>query len=146
MKQYYGFVQDFEQNSFGVEEAFSQLRKDCTDEEVLDEIADAILERIMLGFRTARGVDVKEPERSFGKKVVEGLFDALRFVEVSTEQASEENTKKRGEAKKLYEIIPDDDKDRGKIKAVRLTDPDGFLVSTEIISSVISRMPSLKNI
>ena len=146
MKQYYGFVQDFEQNSFGVEEAFSQLRKDCTDEEVLDEIADAILERIMLGFRTARGVDVKELERSFGKKVVEELFDALRFVEVSAEQASEENTKKRGEAKKLYEIIPDDDKDRGKIKAVRLTDPDGFLVSTEIISSVISRMPSLKNI
>jgi len=146
MKQYYGFVQDFEQNSFGVEEAFSQLRKDCTDEEVLDEIADAILERIMLGFRTARGVDVKELERSFGKKVVEELFDALRFVEVSAEQASEENTKKRGEAKKLYEIIPDDDKDKGKIKAVRLTDPDGFLVSTEIISSVISRMPSLKNI
>ena len=148
MKQYYGFVQDFEQNSFGVEEAFSQLRKDCTDEEVLDEIADAILERIMLGFRTARGVDVKELERSFGKKVVEELFDALRVVEVSAEQASEENTKKkRGEAKKLYESIPDaDDKDKGKIKAVRLTDPDGFLVSTEIISSVISRMPSLKNI
>ena len=123
------------------------MRKDCTDEEVLDEIADAILERIMLGFRTARGVDVKELERSFGKKVVEELFDALRFVEVSAEQASEENTKKRGEAKKLYEIIPDDDdKDKGKIKAVRLTDPDGFLVSTEIISSVISRMPSLKHI
>ena len=72
--------------------------------------------------------------------------DPLRsYVEMLT---LEENTKKkRGEAKKLYEIIPDaDDKDKGKIKAVRLTDPDGFLVSTEIISSVISRMPSLKNI
>ena len=109
MKQYYGFVQDFEQNSFGSEEAFSQLRKDCTDEEVLDEIADAILERIMLGFRTARGVDVQELERSFGAKVVQELFDALRFVEETSEPMTLQPTtlakkqrRRRGNCTKLY--------------------------------------------
>ena len=148
MKQYYGFVQDFEQNSFGSEEAFTQLRKDCTDEEVLDEIADAILERIMLGFRTARGVDVQELERSFGAKVVQELFDALRFVEETSANDVGNNTfgkKAKEKERKLYETIPRDD-DSNKIKAVRLTDPDGFLVSTEIIATVISRMPSLKDI
>ena len=148
MKQYYGFVQDFEQNSFGSEEAFTQLRKDCTDEEVLDEIADAILERIMLGFRTARGVDVQELERSFGAKVVQELFDALRFVEETSANDVGNNTfgkNAKEKERKLYETIPRDD-DSNKIKAVRLTDPDGFLVSTEIIATVISRMPSLKDI
>jgi len=138
MKQYYGFVQDFEQNSFGSEEAYSQLRKDCTDEEVLDEIADAILERIMLGFRTARGVDVQELERSFGAKVVQELFDALRFVQETTNDESNDD-----DERKLYEITRDEK--TNKIKAVRLTDPYGFLISTEIISTVISRMPSLKD-
>jgi coproporphyrinogen III oxidase-like Fe-S oxidoreductase len=138
MKQYYGFVQDFEQNSFGSEEAYSQLRKDCTDEEVLDEIADAILERIMLGFRTARGVDVQELERSFGAKVVQELFDALRFVQETTNDESNDDYER-----KLYEITRDEK--TNNIKAVRLTDPDGFLISTEIISTVISRMPSLKD-
>ena len=139
MKQYYGFVQDFEQNAFGSEEAYSQLRKDCTDEEVLDEIVDAILERIMLGFRTARGVDVQELERSFGAKVVQELFDALRFVQETTNDESNDADDER----KLYEITRDEK--TNKIKAVRLTDPDGFLISTEIISTVISRMPSLKD-
>ena len=138
MKQYYGFVQDFEQNSFGSEEAYSQLRKDCTDEEVLDEVADAILERIMLGFRTARGVDVQELERSFGAKVVQELFDALRFVQETTNDESNDD-----DERKLYEITRDEK--TNKIKAVRLTDPYGFLISTEIISTVISRMPSLKD-
>jgi len=66
------------------------------------------------------------------------LFDALRFVQETTNDESNDD-----DETKLYEITRDEK--TNKIKAVRLTDPYGFLISTEIISTVISRMPSLKD-
>ena len=139
MKQYYGFVQDFEQNSFGVEEAFSQLRKTARTRKFWTN--GRYFRANMLGFRTARGVDVKELERSFRKKSWKVTGVGYRRFQL---RRRAENTKKRGEAKKLYEIIPDaDDKDKGKIEAVRLTDPDGFCLDRDH-PSVSS--PWLKNI
>jgi coproporphyrinogen III oxidase-like Fe-S oxidoreductase len=145
MKQYYGFVTDFEQNSFGSEEAFSKLRKDATDAEVIDEIADAILERIMLGFRTSKGVDMNELQRSFGSKVCDELLEALKYASRETDvklyeeiYSSSSQSKKdvSSNSKTITTGYPD---------SIRLTDPEGFLVSTEIISTVISRMPTLKD-
>lgn len=85
--------------------------------------SDALFEHIMLRLRTSDGMDLENVETRFGAHVVDEIHDAIApFVpDFAT-----------------YKLADD-----GMRVGVRLTDPEGFLVSTEVLATLISKMPSL---
>ena len=87
--------------------------------------SDALFEHIMLRLRTSDGLDLGNVSRRFGDHVVEEIREAMEpFVPEFAE----------------YTVAAD-----SSPAALRLTDPEGFLVSTAVLSTLISKMPSLED-
>ena len=87
--------------------------------------SDALFEHIMLRLRTSDGLDLGNVSRRFGDHVVEEIREAMGpFVPEFAE----------------YTVAAD-----SSPAALRLTDPEGFLVSTAVLSTLISKMPSLED-
>ena len=80
--------------------------------------ADALLERLMLGLRKRDGVDLMHLQEDFGAAV---LVEIITAVCASWPE----------------ELVEMDD------KRLTLSDPDGMLVSTELISTLLARVSSL---
>jgi oxygen-independent coproporphyrinogen-3 oxidase len=81
-----------------------------------EESQDRLLDMIMLSLRTADGLNLNEVSSTFGQSVADAIEEA----------------------------VIDYEKD-GLVKAiighrVRLTDPDGFLISNDIISSIFAKI------
>ena len=137
MQKYYEFVEAYEKlhaatlrsnEAASSSAAFAGLLKEENFDAIKENSDDAIFERIMLGFRTANGVDVGELGRTFGSKCAKELMEALVHANRECEE-------------KLWEVSKYSE--NGDVERVRLTDPEGFLVSTDIISTVLARMPTL---
>ena len=79
--------------------------------------SDALFEHIMLRLRTSDGLNFNAMESRFGRVVVDEIREAAAAF--SPEYATDDG------------------------KTLRLTDPEGFLMSTEILSTLIAKMPSL---
>ena len=79
--------------------------------------SDALFEHIMLRLRTSDGLNFNAMESRFGRAVVDEIREAAAV------------------------FSPEYTTDDGK--TLRLTDPEGFLMSTEILSTLIAKMPSL---
>lgn len=79
---------------------------------------DALLDMVMLRLRTADGLDVGQVEAVFGE---EAAADVRRGLALHVQ---------RGLA-----VWDEDD------RVVRLTDPDGFLVSNDVIADVFALLP-----
>ena len=87
--------------------------------------SDALFEHIMLRLRTSDGLDLRNVSRRFGDHVVEEIREAMEpFVPEFAE----------------YTVAAD-----GSPAALRLTDPEGFIVSDAVLSTLISKMPSLED-
>jgi len=79
--------------------------------------SDALFEHIMLRLRTSDGLNFNAMESRFGRDVVDEIREAAAAF--SPAYATDDG------------------------KMLRLTDPEGFLMSTEILSTLIAKMPSL---
>ena len=85
--------------------------------------SDALFEHLMLRLRTSDGLDLENATERFGASVVDEIHDAIKpFVPDYA----------------VYSV-----NDRGHRSSLRLTDPEGLMMSTEVLSTLISKMPSL---
>lgn len=88
--------------------------------DLIVEAKDMAMDVVMLSLRTARGLDMCKFERSYGKELVSALYEAFRpYIESG------------------HVIVMNEDRKRLGIEEVgflRLSDPDGFLLSNELIS------------
>lgn len=117
-KDYYAWVRQFQSNG-GI--------LDCPQSSKID----ILLETLMLGLRLQEGVDLSEIGRHFGQEVLREIWQGLRpyydlgWVEVTGRHPSRET----GEA---VEFLSD-------VERIRLNDPEGFLFSNQILSSLFER-------
>lgn len=90
---------------------------------------DNAMDTVMLSLRTAKGLDLKAFREAFGSSTLHSLFAAYRpYVESGHVACLDEN-------RRAILMGGVDEGEREKIAAfIRLTDPDGFLLSNELIS------------
>ncbi|XP_073013506.1 uncharacterized protein [Typha latifolia] len=121
LKEYADWVQGLEDGTVSL---------DTTNVETKDKAMDVV----MLSLRTARGLDVQSFSRFFGQFLTLSLCKAFRpFVETGLVVAMD------GEGGVLppqdFELHLSGDYDIGeRVAFIRLSDPDGFLLSNELIS------------
>lgn len=108
--------------------------------------AEALLDRLMLGLRTRDGVDLEAIAREFGRAVPGEILDVLAEQPAGLaaayrvgEAGGEETTVALGEGEARVDAGGE-----GGGWRVRLTDPEGLMVSTEVISNLVARVPSLE--
>ena len=115
--------------------------------------AEALMERLMLGLRTRDGIDLDALAADFGRGVPGEILAVIAeqpagLAVVATRDGSVERD--AAEAGVSRDVSTDSVK--GKHAAarsgtfVRLTDPEGLMVSTEVISTLVARLPSLEQL
>lgn len=132
MRDYEQWVQNFMQtNEFDVEMG---IKKGTSNSDT--EILDDALETIMLRLRTSDGLDLNEFYFAFGKSHTNKLLNAL-LPDFSSYLIvwSDGLELPRLDATSLLDNVVSDQK---KI-IIRLNDPEGYLISNSIISSVFSK-------
>ena len=87
--------------------------------------SDALFEHIMLRLRTSDGLDLSTVANRFGAGVVDEIHEAIQsFVPQYA----------------TYGVDA-----LGNRMSLRLTDPEGLMMSTEVLSTLIAKMPSLED-
>jgi oxygen-independent coproporphyrinogen-3 oxidase len=129
--------------------------KTFTETEIAELRASALMERLMLGLRTRDGIDLDLIASEFGPHVPGEILEVLAeqpagLAVVATRDGKDERDAASAPAVS-YEpsaLLCDDDDDalRGSGTVVRLTDPEGLMVSTEVISTLVARLPSLEKL
>jgi oxygen-independent coproporphyrinogen-3 oxidase len=124
MQEYEKYVQDL-----ALEPSAAPATAAKETERAIDILPD-MLDVVMLALRTADGLDLARFARQYGEKNVARVLRALE----------------RYEADGLVLRIGDGSRDGGAAGAgerrVRLSDPDGLMLSNDIISSVFASLPS----
>lgn len=113
--------------------------------------ASALMERLMLGLRTRDGLDLDALAAEFGRSVPDEILAVLAeqpegLAVVATRDVERDAADETFSFSSLKN--QDDERDERTSRlagaVVRLTDPEGLMVSTEVISTLIARMPSLE--
>ena len=145
-------VQNASENVYG---DVATKTKTFTETEIAELRASALMERLMLGLRTRDGIDLDALASEFGVHVPGEILEVLAeqpagLAVVATRDGKDERDAAAAPAVS-YEpsaLLCDDDDDalRGSGTVVRLTDPEGLMVSTEVISTLVARLPSLEKL
>nr|CAD1820023.1 unnamed protein product [Ananas comosus var. bracteatus] len=99
------------------------------------EVKDLAMDAVMLSLRTARGLDLQSFRRSFGEGLAFSLRKAFRpFVENGLVVAMDEERGTIPPRDFIKSQISADDEVEARVAFIRLSDPDGFLLSNELIS------------
>ena len=110
--------------------------------------ASAFVERLMLGLRTRDGLDLDALAAEFGRDVPGEILAVLAEQPEGLAVVSTRDVERDAADETFSLENRDDGVDDGVSRlagaVVRLTDPEGLMVSTEIISTLIARMPSLE--
>lgn len=122
MKNYADWVQKLEDGTWCHESSVSETK-------------DMAMDSVMLSLRTARGLDLHSFSKSFGEGLTRSLCDTFRpFVESGLVIAMD----KEREALHFNEFESDLESEGemtgSRVAILRLSDPDGFLLSNELIS------------
>lgn len=122
LKEYTTYVHNLEDKLLEREE------KNCVD------VKDNAMDTVMLSLRTAKGLDLKTFREEFGSSVLHSLFKAYRpYVESGHVACLDEN--RRAITMDEFCSLSSDEGEREEIATfIRLSDPDGFLLSNELIS------------
>ena len=109
---------------------------------------DRVLETVMLSLRTADGLDLTALPAKYRQKTVEALIPYFLEWEMEEKKGRQDEEKEKLELVQFLDnrgmaLLPDSGKDWKEIisenaNRVRLTDPDGFLLSNDIISSIFA--------
>ncbi|KAM3704099.1 hypothetical protein ACJW31_04G150000 [Castanea mollissima] len=122
IKEYMGYVQNLENGLV-----------DCRGNDPID-AKDMAMDVVMLSLRTARGLDLKSFREAYGGSLVFSLFKAYKpYVESGHVVCLDEHGTAVS-ADELNTALLDVDNIRQRLAYIRLSDPDGFLLSNELIS------------
>lgn len=121
MKEYAEWVQKLENGVWSHESGNSGIK-------------DMAMDVVMLSLRTAWGLDVQSFSKTFGRSLTESLCNTFRpFVESGLVIAMD--MERRALQPSEFELDLQHDGENGsRVAFIRLSDPDGFLLSNELIS------------
>lgn len=122
LKEYMGYVQNLED---GVVES-------CEDDRVNGN--ETAMDVVMLSLRTARGLDLKSFKKAFGGSLVFSLCKVFKPYVASGHVNFMDEHRRDITEDEFNSLLSDEQMVEEKLAFVRLSDPDGFLLSNELIS------------
>ncbi|CAN0826926.1 Heme chaperone HemW [Linum grandiflorum] len=121
MKEYAAFVQNLESG--------------VADLNPSTDAKDLALDVVMLSLRTARGLDLRSFAESFGGSMVSSLCKVYKPYVDSGHVICLDKERRSMDADELNKLMTEGgDQILGELGFIRLSDPDGFLLSNELIS------------
>ncbi|KAF5956929.1 hypothetical protein HYC85_004154 [Camellia sinensis] len=122
MKVYAGYVQNLEDGVVGL------------SEDSFPDPKDMAMDAVMLSFRTAKGLDLKSFRKTFGTSLVHSLGKAYRpFVE-SGHVVCLDRHRRVITTDRFCALLSNEEEIEETVVFIRLSVPDGFLLSNELIS------------
>ncbi|KAJ0236419.1 putative heme chaperone [Hirschfeldia incana] len=123
LKEYTNYVSDLENGAANW----------CGDGSV--DLKDVATDIIMLSFRTSRGLELKEFGEAFGRKVVNSICKVYEPYVESEHIVCLDDMRREVMSDEFKELVGNDEvKVEDHVRYLRLRDPDGFLLSNELIS------------
>lgn len=124
MKGYVEFVENLENGMV-----------DCHKNNHIDSM-DIATDVVMLSLRTAKGLDLKSFGEAYGEPLVVSLCKAYKPYVESGHVVCLDESRRALTAEKFDTLLLEEswEKIRRELAYIRLSDPDGFLLSNEIIS------------
>ncbi|CAH8330648.1 unnamed protein product [Eruca vesicaria subsp. sativa] len=123
LKEYTNYVADLENGAANW----------CGDGNV--DLKDVATDIIMLSFRTSKGLEVKEFGEAFGRKVVNSICKVYEPYVESGHIVCLDDMRREVMSDEFKKLVGDDEvKIEDHVRYLRLRDPDGFLLSNELIS------------
>ncbi|KAK9726749.1 hypothetical protein RND81_05G234600 [Saponaria officinalis] len=95
---------------------------------------DMAMDVVMLSFRTARGLDIKSFIQDFGPSLAVSLIQAYKPYIKSGHVLCLDRDRKLIMAREAMSLLGDKDELQDGLAFMRLSDPEGFLLSNELIS------------
>lgn len=121
MKEYTGYVENLENG----------LVDSCESNRSAQDMATDVL---MLSLRTSRGLDLKSFGEEYGSSLVLALCKAYKPYVESGHVVFLDEHRRAMAADELNALLVNEDKIERSPAYIRLSDPDGFLLSNELIS------------
>ncbi|XP_059642282.1 uncharacterized protein LOC132284214 [Cornus florida] len=122
MKGYMNYVQDLEDG------VVDRCENNCIDAK------DMAMDVVMLSLRTSKGLDLKSFIETFGNSFVLSLCEAYKPYVESGHVICLDEHRRTITADEFSSILSDKHKIEKVLAFIRLSDPDGFLLSNELIS------------
>lgn len=122
LKEYMGYVQDLENGLVDC------CRNDHNDAK------DVAMDVVMLSLRTAWGLDLKSFREAYGGSLVFSLLKAYKPYVESGHVVCLDESRRAMTVDELDTALLDEDRIDRMLAYIRLSDPDGFLLSNELIS------------
>lgn len=122
MKEYMGYVENLENGLVG-----------CNENNHID-AKDMAMDVVMLSLRTAKGLDLRCFAEAYGDSLVHSLCEAYRPYVESGHVVCLDGQRRAITADEFNRLLFEEDGDQAKLAYIRLSDPDGFLLSNEMIS------------
>ncbi|KAI4336273.1 hypothetical protein L6164_014818 [Bauhinia variegata] len=105
---------------------------------------DTAMDVFMLSLRTARGLDLKSFRESFGTSIISSLFEAYKPYFESGHVVCLNEERRAVGTEDLNTYLLEENHTPAKLAYLRLSDPEGFLLSNELISIAFKAMDSLE--
>ncbi|EEF51856.1 heme chaperone HemW [Ricinus communis] len=122
MREYMNYVQNLENGTV-----------DCSGNGNRD-AKDLALDVVMLSFRTARGLDLRSFADAFGSSLVYSLCKVYKPYIESRHMVGLDKERRAMTADEFNTLFTCEDEIGSRLAYIRLSDPDGFLLSNELIS------------
>ncbi|KAH7858993.1 hypothetical protein Vadar_030209 [Vaccinium darrowii] len=122
MKEYMGYVQNLEDGII-----------ECPEDSCPD-AKDMAMDSVMLSLRTARGLDLKSFKETFGSSLVHSLFQAYKPYVESGHVVCLDRHRRAVTKEQFCSLLSDGLEIEETVTFIRLSDPDGFLLSNELIA------------
>ncbi|CAN4087976.1 unnamed protein product [Withania somnifera] len=122
LKDYMGYVQNLENG----------LVNFCQDSKI--DAQDIAMDVVMLSLRTSRGLDVKSLGKAFGSSTVLSLCEVYKPHIESGHVVCLDEQRREITAEEFRSLLSEVYKINEVLAYIRLSDPDGFLLSNELIS------------
>lgn len=122
LKEYKGYVQDLENRVVN-----------CCEDGIFD-AKDTAADVVMLSLRTAKGLDLKSFGEAFGESLVISLCELYKPYMESGLVVYMDEQRRSIKADEFNSLISNELKMKEVVAFIRLSDPDGFLLSNELIS------------
>lgn len=104
-------------------------------EDISVDTKDMAMDVVMLSLRTAKGLDLRGFAKCFGKSLARSLCQALRqYVESGHVVVMDDDRNMLSYPEFELKMSEDNDEMGNGVASIRLSDPDGFLLSNELIS------------
>ncbi|CAL5374223.1 unnamed protein product [Camellia sinensis] len=122
MKEYAGYDQNLEDRVVGL------------SEDSFPDPKDMAMDAVMLSFRTAKGLDLKSFRKTFGTSLVHYLCKAYRPFVKSGHVVCLDRHRTLITTDRFCALLSDEEEIEETVAFIRLSDPDGFLLSNELVS------------